>query len=282
MATKTRPKKAKKKGERLFQDLEDLQENHVALFYGKSGRGKTEVASTFPSPILFIDINNEKGLKTLRGKRGIKVAKANTWEKFQDLFWALREGDGGFKTIVLDQISGLQDMALTEIRRKRKKKSGELFTRKNWGELSGELKEWLQNFRSLSDEYNVVFIAHERAFGGEGEDEEDEIDPNVGARVMPSVGDYVAGACDIIGQCFIRSTKERNEQGKIERSVQYCMRVGPHPVYLTKIRRPAADGPLPEIIINPSYQKLVAIENGEKVSTPKTLKKRRAVNGKKQ
>lgn len=247
---------------RGIKSVEDLDENHVVLLYGKSGRGKTKTAATFPSPILFIDINNEKGLKTVKRVKGLKFARVKTWEDFEDLYWHLRDDNPDYKTVVLDQITGLQDLCMKNVRQHFRMDDDEPFQGfKKWGKLSGDMKTWLGNYRELSDLYNVVFIAHERAFdeGGESED----MDPSVSARVLPSIGDFVAGACDIIGQSFIRNRKEKNKKGKIESVPQYCLRVGPHPIYTTKIRRPAEAGPLPEFVVDPSYQKLVAIEAGE-------------------
>jgi hypothetical protein len=262
-----------------ISDVGDLDENHVALFYGKSGRGKTKTAATFPAPLLFLDINNEKGLKTVRTVPGLKVARITTWDEFEDLYWWLREGQN-FKTIVLDQITGLQDLGMANIRAKLKKPSGDLFSQKNWGQLSGDMKTWLSHYRELGALYNVVFLAHERAFDTNDEDGDNDLDPSVTARVMPSVGDFVAGACDIIGQNFIRVVEVKGEKGKPVRKVEYCMRLGPHPLYITKIRRPAEAGPLPAFIVNPSYTKLVAIENGEEIESKRKLtKKRRKVNG---
>ena len=277
MASRIKRKAKKTKGPpsvvRGIKGVEDLQENHVCLFYGKSGRGKTELASTFPTPILFLDINNERGLKTIKGKKGIQVAQVRSWDDFEDLHWWLRE-EQEFKTIVLDQITGLQDLCMRHVREKLNMKDDASFFRKHWGHLSGDMKTWLQNYRELADLYNIVFIAHERAFGSDDDEEDGEIDPSVGARVMPSVGSFVDGACDIIGQSFIRTIKERDKKGKVTRRTEYCLRIGPHPVYTTKIRRPKIAGRLPDFIIDPSYKKLIAIEAGEDLEA-KTIKRRK-------
>ena len=264
-----------------IQDVEDLEENHVALFYGKSGRGKTETAASFPKPLLFLDINNEKGLKTVKNRPGVRVAKIGEWDDFIDLYWWLRDGQD-YKTIVLDQITGLQDLCMREVRVKLRMSPDEPFQGfKRWGRLSGDMKTWLQSYRELSDIYNVVYIAHERAFGGEDETEDDEMDPAVGARLIPSLGSFVDGACDIIGHSFIRSIKVKDpETKKTGKKTEYCMRVGPHPIYVTKIRRPSELGPLPEYIVDPTYSKLVDLEQGKEIkSTQPKRKKRRKVNG---
>jgi hypothetical protein len=148
---------------------------------------------------------------------------------------------------------------------------------KKFGKLSGDMKTWLGNYRELSDFYNIVFIAHQRAF--DSESDEGAIDPAVSARVMPSIGSFVEGACDIIGQCYIGAIKEKNKKGKTVIHPEYRMRIGPHPTYTTKIRRPPDAGPLPEYIVDPSYRKLLAIEAGEEVRN--TAVKKEKLNGKK-
>jgi phage nucleotide-binding protein len=262
---------------RSIQPVKTLTENIVALIYGKSGRGKTKTAATFPGPVLFLDINNEKGLKTVRNVKDVQFAKVRTWTDFTDLFWWLRDEKRPFETIVLDQITGLQDLCMKEVRNHFRMDDDEPFQGfKKFGKLAGDMKTWLQNYRELSDFYHIVFIAHERAF--DSEQGEGEIDPAVGARVMPSVGSFVEGACDIIGHCYVGANKAKNKKGKIEITPEYRMRIGPHSIYTTKIRRPPDAGPLPDYVVNPSYRKLVAIEAGKVVNTVKKEK----VNGKKQ
>lgn len=262
---------------RGIKPVEDLSENMVALLYGKAGRGKTHIAATFPGPVLFLDINNEKGLKTVKGMKDVQFARIKSWQDFLDLYWWLKDGQD-FGTIVLDQVTGLQDLCQQAVRVHFRMKDSEQFQGfKKYGKLSGDMKQWLGNYRELSDLYNIVFIGHERTFGS-GEEDETEIDPSVGARVMPSVGSFLDGACDVIGQCYI-GVKKRGKGKDRTKEVQYRMRIGPHSTYTTKIRRPAGAGPLPEYIVNPSYRKLVAIEAGEVLTTAVKKEKR---NGKKQ
>lgn len=262
---------------RGIKKVEDLEENMVALLYGKAGRGKTKIASSFPTPILFLDINNEKGLKTVKKVPDVKFAKINEWDDLLDLYWWLREGQD-FKTIVLDQVTGLQDLCQRAVREHFRMKDSEPFQGyKKYGKLSGDMKTWLGNYKELNDLYNVVFIGHERAFGS-GEEDDAEIDPSVSARVMPSIGSFLEGACDIIGQCYIGIKKSGKGRDRTK-EVQYRMRIGPHPTYVTKVRRPPDAGPLPEYIVNPTYRKLCAIESGEDSTTAVKKEKR---NGKKQ
>lgn len=244
--------------------------------YGRSGTGKTQFMSTLPRPILFLDVN-ERGLDTIRAEKQIDVLPCETWEDFDDIFWAL---DGGlkYKSVVIDQITNLQELGMAEIRDRAKKTSSELFTKKNWGELSGLLKTALSNFRGLSDAYNIGFIAHERSFGG-GDEEDQALEPSVGARVMPSVGSFIDGAVDVIGSTYIKESFTGKGSKKV-RQVDYCMRIGPHAYYSTKVRRPVDAGPLPDFIVDPTFTKVLNLISGKitpaKKKRKKIAKKRRS------
>lgn len=242
--------------------VSSLETNLVMMVYGRSGTGKTNFGATFPRPILFID-TNERGTETIRQEEDIDVVRVTTWSELDELYWALRENktEVEYKSIVIDQVTNLQDIGMAEILRKGRKGADETFTQRNWGQLGGLLKGMISNFRELSDTYNILLIAHERVYDG-GDDEQEAIEPSIGARVMPSVGSFLDGAVDAIGSTFIRERYET--EGKEEvRYVDYCMRIGPHAFYSTKIRRPVSAGPIPEMIKNPTYQKIRDLADGK-------------------
>lgn len=255
----------------MIQPVSDTEDNLVMLIYGRSGTGKTQFGSTFPRPILFLDIN-EKGLETIRQEKNIDVLRCKKWEDFDDAFWYLHDGTK-YKSVIIDQITNLQDLGMSEIRDRANKSSSELFTKKNWGELSGLLKTAISNLRSLSDDYNVGLIAHERSFGG-GDEEDNALEPSVGARVMPSVGSFIDGAVDAIGSTFIREGFVK-KGGKKVRQVDYCMRIGPHAYYSTKVRRPVEAGPLPGIVVDASYRKITNLISGKITPAKKKVTKKR-------
>jgi len=242
--------------------ISEATNNVTALVYGKSGTGKTEFGSTFPTPILHIDIK-EKGTDTIMGKSGIKTVRLENWQDAEDVYWYLHDERPSFQSIILDQCTGLQYLGMDDIRKKKKKSNTELFTRQMWGQLSGALKTHLEQYKDLSEYYNICFLAHERAFDSGSDEDEEVLDPNIGARMMPSVGSFLAGACDVIGQTFIREEYQKDDKGKDKRVVQYCMKLGPHAFYTTKIRRPRVFGPPPDYIVDPSYQKLRDVMSGK-------------------
>jgi len=161
---------------------------------------------------------------------------------------------------------------MAEVLRKGRKGRDETFTQRNWGQLSGMLKQWITDFRDLSDDYNLLLIAHERVDDG-GDDDEEAIEPSIGARVMPSVSSFLDGAVDSIGSTFIKERWETEDKEEV-RHVDYCMRIGPHAFYSTKIRRPVSAGPIPELIVNPTFKKIRDLTTGKQ--KPRRKKVRRS------
>ena len=280
MAVKKRPMKkrrkkvAKKKAAKptsildKIKPVSELADNLTMLVYGRSGTGKTHFGSTFPRPALFIDVN-EKGLDTIAQEEGIDVARVTDWQDLDELLWGLKDGME-YESVIIDQVTNLQDLGMYEVLRKQRKGRDETFTQRNWGQLSGMLKQFITDFRDLADQYNLLFIAHERIDEPGDEDAEERIEPNIGARVMPSVGTFLDGAVDAIGCTFIKERWETEDREEV-RHVDYCMRIGPHAYYATKIRRPVSAGPIPELIVNPTYQKIKDLTTGK----PKRKKVRR-------
>jgi len=256
-----------------IQPVTELKTNLVMMVYGRSGTGKTHFGSTFPKPILFID-TNERGTETIAQEEDIYVVRVTEWAEMDELYWALLDKtmEVEYASIVVDQISNLQDIGMAEVLRKSRKGRDETFTQRNWGQLSGMLKQWISEFRDLSDEYNLLFIAHERVNEG-GDDEEEAIEPSIGARVMPSVSAFLEGAVQSIGSTFIKERWETEDKEEV-RHVDYCMRIGPHAFYSTKIRRPVAAGPIPELIVNPTFKKIKDLVTGKQ--KPKRKKARRS------
>ena len=273
MAVKKRPMKKKRRVVKKkkpapttsildkIQPVSELADNLTMLVYGRSGTGKTHFGSTFPRPCLFIDVN-EKGLDTIAQEQGIDVARVTDWQDLDELLWALKDGME-YESIVIDQVTNLQDLGMYEVLRKQRKSRDETFSQRNWGQLSGMLKQFISDFRDLADKYNLLLIAHERIDEPGDEDAEERIEPNIGARVMPSVGTFLDGAVDAIGCTFIKERWETEDREEV-RYVDYCMRIGPHAYYATKIRRPVSAGPIPELIVNPTYQKIKDLTTGAK------------------
>lgn len=220
------------------------------LVYGRSGTGKTTFAGSFPKPALLIDIQ-EKGTDSIANMEGIDVISVTTWSELEEVFWYLKN-EKKYQTVILDQISSMQDFAMTHAMAEEGK---DVMSQRLWGVVSGLMKTWLLNYRDLVEEQmNVLFIAHDRASKGEGSEDDDTIDPQVGARLMPSVAGMLNGAVKAIGNTYVREVFLEDKSRKVE----YCMRVGPHAYYTTKLRNPLGTE-CPEFIVDPTYAQIMGL-----------------------
>lgn len=249
----------------------------AALFYGRAGTGKTTLAATFPKPLLLLDVR-EKGTDSVSEVEDVDVLSIEDWDDFEQVYWFLKSSQNKYKTVVVDAVSQLQDYAV-EKALEEDGKTHDLISKRQWGVAAGKLKQWIINYRDLvDDDINVVFLAHDRANKGE-EVDDDELMPSIGPRVMPSVASVLTASVKLIGNTFIQETHKKLPTGKLERSVKYCLRVGPHSFYETKVRINKG-GYVPDILVDPSYNSLVSLMKGELVKpkpaetqTRKTLTK---------
>ena len=262
----------------LIQPVQAMELIISALFYGRSGTGKTTLAASFPGPILLIDFN-EKGWDSVSDHDNLEVLKVTSWEMVEPVYWYLKKNIGKYKTVILDQATSMQDACRDYLMQQEDK---EFMSQRLWGQVSGEMKTWLINFRNLTDDgINVVFLAHHRASKiDEGDDDDDAIDPTIGPQLMPSVSGTLQGAVKIIGNTFIRERfgVKDPETKKRPRYVEYCLRVGPHSVYATKLRTPKGND-VPVFVVNPDYDKLIDLmkrgfQKKEAVVKPVSIKRK--------
>ena len=88
------------------------------VIYGKQGAGKTTIASTFPKPLILLDVK-ENGWIGIKDVKGIDPVGIKTWKEFEEAYWYLQENPDGYKTVVIDTASALQDLVLKYIAEKK-------------------------------------------------------------------------------------------------------------------------------------------------------------------
>lgn len=236
------------------------------VFYGRSATGKTTLACTLPKPLLLVDINDE-GTDSVANVDDVFVMEPKTWEELDDLYWALYDNPKPYKTVVIDTITQVQQLIVEELGSgKGGKNPGEwgTLTKQDWGNVASRMKEWITRMKTLP--IQVVFIAQERVFNTDDDEMmDDQIDPEIGPRLSPSVMDHLCASVSVIGNTFIREKVETKKIGGKKRQKitrDHCLRLGPNPVYITKIRRPK-ENPVPDFIEDPTYKKIKAIIEGD-------------------
>ena len=245
--------------------------------YGRSGTGKTTLASTYPKPILYLNIR-DNGTDSISDVEDIDVVDINTSDELRDIIlWCHKQASRDkliYKTIVLDTMSQLQGILVEELGEKKnlsgkKKRAGDFgtFTMAEWGVIAGDLKAVVMDVRNLPVE--SVFICQERVFnvGDEGDDGLDQLDPEVGPKLMPSVKNDLNASVSVIANTFIKVkvTKVKDPETKKSKTTiekLYCLRVGPNEVYTTKIRKPKGIE-APDFITDPTFRKLKKIMKGQ-------------------
>jgi hypothetical protein len=243
------------------------------VLYGRSSTGKTTLAATWPKPMLYLDVKDE-GTHSILDVKGIDVKDITTFEEFELTYWWLKEHPKRYSTVVIDTVSQLQQVVIQEyaaaMRKKNKsnRSAGDwgTLTKRDWGDIAGLMKEWLINYRDLSATGTyVVFIAQDRVFNVSDEDDAGGmLDPEVGPGLSPSIAKTLNAAVGMIGNTFLRerSIPSKVKGGKSRERYDYCLRVGPNPVYITKVRKPKSIEP-PSVIVNPTFDDIMDIMEGE-------------------
>lgn len=226
------------------------------LVYGVNGAGKTRFAATAPKPLI-IDIN-EKGTDSVKDYPGVDVFHAKTWADVVYAFWFLHEGGHGYDSVVIDNLTSLQNMCMRHVLKENSdrdpNKDPTTPTQRDWGKLAELLKPRILDFRNL--DMHVIFIAQERILKDKNEEGEDSVDSVHVPDMSPGSRGVAMGAVGVIGRIYQRELTT-TVKGKEKSVWEPRMLVGPHESYITKDRT----GNLGRIVRNPTVPKIIAANN---------------------
>ena len=262
-------------------DLTELETPMVITLYGRPGSGKTTIAGSGPKPMLFIDVK-DKGTESLKrpgvSEGDITVYELTDLDEIYDIYDYICENPKKYKSVVIDHLTTLQDISHQKVREEEGKSK---MSQQLYGFSSSYLKEIISMYKELTN-YGItpIFIAEDRLESGEGEGE-DQLLPEVGPGIMPSVSRFLCAASRVIGHTYLQEKVEKTGDMKVKRTIEYRLRLGPNPYYITKVTRPKGNY-CPAYLVDPSYQDIVDIIKGTyKEPTKETAPKRKVKRSRK-
>jgi hypothetical protein len=272
-------KRSSSKTSSIFDTLKECNEDEGGLklhLYGRSGTGKTTLWSSFPGPILAIICSGGRKpgeLKSVPLDKRSEIKKHVVTESSQ-IGELIREQQktGRFETVVLDHLTGLQELLIAEILGLDEipvQMAWGMAKIQDYGQRSIQMKRILMDVMSL--DCNVVTIAQETDSSEESSNNDSEIiQPYIDSAMSKSVRAWFNPSADYIAQTFKRprmtETKKRVGSKTVTKTVkgkgvEYCLRVGDDGVSTVKFRIPG--GHSEDVIVNPSYDKIMSLINGE-------------------
>lgn len=235
--------------------INEVGKSKLVVIYGQSNTGKTVLSSTFPKPMLYISIGDE-GLNPIAEEDGIEVIRLETALELKTVFEELTKGKTEYASVVVDTFSlyvnvWTHDNIISKNKR---------MTQQDWGNLKTDTEEVIRLAHKLAAEKWVVLTCHEVADAFEGL--EGEIAPDIRPNVSKGVRTYLEGMTNLgIHTCRLSKTKVID--GKEKTLVKYGCHLGANEYYWTKVQTKKGID-IPNIIINPSFDKLMEILNGGK------------------
>lgn len=267
MAKKTTKPNKKSGVEDRFKDLLDMDTPTIITLYGRPGTGKTTISCTAPKPLLLIDVK-DKG--TDSGKRDdlqpgdITVFELETFDDIYEVYDYIEENPDRFKSVVIDHMTALQDFCYDKVMEEEGKSK---MSQGMYGTAGGYLKEVINLYKGLTDlGITPIFNCQDRMESGDGEGE-DQLLPEVGPSLMPSVARTLCAASRVIGHTYQFENVEKLGGAKVRRNIEFRLRLGPNPYYITKVTRPFGT-PCPQFLVDANYKDIMKIVKGKWEEAP--------------
>lgn len=235
-------------------DISELGQRQLWVLWGKSGTGKTEVGSTFPKPMLYIQVGDD-GSNTIANKEGIRALRVDSIEELKTIGKELLK-DKKYKSVFVDTFSMVTNIWIDANAVQKKKK----MTQQMWGDLKIDTEELIKIFHKVALNHIVILSCHESNDSIEGM--EDEILPDIRPSVTKGGRTYLEGMANYgIHTTKLKKTITNKKTGEEKEVVKYAAHLGANPYYWTKLQIDSSIT-VPEIVFNPTYDKLLEIIQG--------------------
>lgn len=235
-------------------DISKLGQRNLWTLWGKSGSGKTHFIGTLPKPLLYIQIGDD-GSNTIANVEGIKAIRAQSIDRLKQIGEELKK-DKSFKSVAVDTFSMVTNVWIDVNSVQKKKK----MTMQMWGDLKIETEELIKIFHEVAETHIVALSCHEANDTIEGMD--DEVIPDFGPSTTKGSRIYLQGMANY-GIHFTKVNKTVTDKatGEEKEVVKYAAHLGPNPYYWTKFQIDDSVK-IPEVMINPSYTKILNLIQG--------------------
>lgn len=235
--------------------IDELTPNNLWVIYGKSASGKTAFASTFPKPLLYIQVGDD-GSNTIKLVKNIDAIRVKNLTELKDILAEL-EDDEKYKTVLVDTFSLVVNEWIDENGTKKKKR----VSQQMWGDLKTDTEEMIRAWKKIAETKIVVLTCHEASDSFIGM--EDEIAPDIRPSVSKGARTYLEGMANYgIHTTVIESEKE-DSNGQTTIVYKHAIHLATNPYYWVKTQKPKKIK-LPKLVINPTYDKVIELMKGEK------------------
>jgi len=230
--------------------IAELGQSNLWVIYGKSGSGKTELLSTFPKPLLYVQIGDD-GSNTIGDKEGIDALRVADISELKQVLQEARL-DEQYATVAIDTFSLMVNEWVDGNAVKKNKR----MTMQMWGDLKTDTEELIKSAHILASKKTVVLTCHEVMDTIEGY--EDEITPDVRPSTSKGARTYLESMANFgIHTAVIQREKDMPDGSTKVQSV-HVAHLGPNPYYWVKTQKPASIS-LPDMLVNPTHAKIIKL-----------------------
>lgn len=150
----------------LAEAKPSIDEPLIITICGTPGTGKTSLACTFPGPLYLIQTQGERTPRDLpRGQRPVSIGETDSVKKLWDQLLALTMEDHPYKTVIIDSVTGLEQLFGEDILRQDPKAKSVQTAMGGYGAgrdaiavMHGRVRKAAEVLRRKG--IHVVFIAH--------------------------------------------------------------------------------------------------------------------------